>query len=138
NVDTIEGCSILLKREVLEKVGLFDPIYFAYWEDTDLSFRIRRHGYKLLYVPQAKIWHKIGVSWDSYFSYFVIYHYMVRNRLIFVWRFASTLQKVTFTICFLFYLLVNIVLMVFKEDSKTSKEGLKAINDGIHDFKSVK
>jgi GT2 family glycosyltransferase len=138
NVDTIEGCSILLKREVLEKVGLFDPIYFAYWEDTDLSFRIRRHGYKLLYVPQAKIWHKIGVSWDSYFSYFVIYHYMVRNRLIFVWRFASTLQKVTFTICFLFYLLINIVLMVFKEDSKTSKEGLKAINDGIHDFKSVK
>ncbi|MBI4814148.1 MAG: glycosyltransferase family 2 protein [Methanobacterium sp.] len=136
-VDTIEGCSILFKREVLEKVGLFDPVYFAYWEDTDLCFRIRKNGYKLLYVPQARIWHKIGVSWDSYFSYFVIYHYLVRNRLIFMWRFASRLQKTTFTIFFIFYLLANIILMLIKEDLETSKEGLRAISDGINDFRNL-
>lgn len=136
-VDTIEGCSILFKREVLEKVGLFDPLYFAYWEDTDLCFRIRKNGYKLLYAPQARIWHKIGVSWDSYFSYFVIYHYMVRNRLIFMWRFASRLQKITFTIFFIFYLLANIILMLFKEDLKTSKEGLRAIYNGLKDFRHL-
>ncbi len=135
-VDTIEGCSIMFKREVLKTVGLFDPIYFAYWEDTDLCFRIRENGYELLYVPQAQIWHKIGVSWDSYFSYFVIYHYMVRNRLIFMWRFASRLQKTTFTIFFIFYLLANIILMLLKEDLGTSKKGLRAIFDGINDFRN--
>jgi len=136
-VDTIEGCSILLKTGVLEKVGLFDPLYFAYWEDTDLSFRIRQNGYQLLYVPQAKIWHKVGVSWDSYFSYFVIYHYMVRNRLIFMRRFASRLQKITFTLFFIFYILANIILMLFKEDLKTSKEGLRAIYNGLKDFRHL-
>lgn len=136
-VDTIEGCSILLKTGVLQKVGLFDPLYFAYWEDTDLSFRIRQNGYQLLYVPHARIWHKVGVSWDSYFSYFVIYHYLVRNRLIFMWRFASRLQIITFTLFFIFYILANIILMLFKEDLKTSKEGLMAIYNGLNDFKHL-
>jgi GT2 family glycosyltransferase len=134
-VDTIEGCSILLKTGVLEKVGLFDPLYFAYWEDTDLCFRIRQNGYQLLYIPQARIWHKVGVSWDSYFSYFVIYHYLVRNRLIFMRRFASPLQKITFTIFFIFYVLANLIFMFFKEDLNTSREGLNAIYNGLNDFK---
>ncbi|MDO5836488.1 MAG: glycosyltransferase family 2 protein [Methanobacterium sp.] len=137
-VDTIEGCSILLKTEILQEVGLFDPLYFAYWEDTDLSFRIRQQGYELLYVPQAMIWHKIGVSWDSYFSYFVIYHYLVRNRLIFMWRFASALQKTTFTIFFIFYLILNVLIMVFKEDLTNSKKGFQGIIHGILDFRKVK
>lgn len=136
-VDTIEGCSLLLKTEVLQEVGLFDPVYFAYWEDTDLCFRIRKEGYQLSYVPQSKIWHKIGVSWDSYFSYFVIYHYLVRNRLLFMWRFASPLQKTTFTVFFGFYLLANIVLILIKEDMETSKEGLKAMYRGIKDFNKI-
>lgn len=137
-VDTIEGCSILFKKEVLKKVGLFDPVYFAYWEDTDLCFRIRIEGYKLLYVPQAKIWHKIGVSWDSYFSYFVIYHYMIRNRLIFMWRFASPLQKTTFLVFFFFYLLLNVILMLVKEDWATFKKGINAIYNGLRDFRNIK
>jgi len=135
-VDTIEGCSIFFKSEVLKKVGLFDPVYFAYWEDTDLCFRMRKNGYKLLYVPQAMIWHKIGVNWDSYFSYFVIYHYIVRNRLIFIWRFASTLQKATFILYFFFYLLLNIILMLVKENWSTFIEGFKAIKNGIKDFRA--
>lgn len=135
-VDTIEGCSILFKSEVLKKVGLFDPIYFAYWEDTDLCFRMRKNGYKLLYVPQARIWHKIGVKWDSYFSYFVIYHYLVRNRLIFMSRYASSLQKTVFSVYFVFYILANLLLMGLTQKRKTSKEGFKAVMDGIRDFRA--
>ncbi|MDI6645268.1 MAG: glycosyltransferase family 2 protein [Methanobacteriaceae archaeon] len=132
--DKIDGSCMLIKKEVIEKVGMFDPIYFAYWEEADLCVRIKNAGYKLVYVPKARIWHKIGVSWDTYFSYFIIYHFLVRNRLIFIWRYASTFQKIVFSGFFIIYLLFNIVLMLIKEDINTSKEGLKAIKDGIRDF----
>lgn len=132
--DKIDGSCMLIKRNVIEKVGMFDPVYFAYWEEADLCVRIKNAGYKLLYAPKAHVWHKIGVTWDTYFNYFIIYHYLVRNRLIFMWRYASKFQKIVFTCFFAFYLLFNIVLMFTKEDWNTSKEGLKAIKNGLNDF----
>lgn len=47
----------LAKREVLDKTGLFNPIYFNYGEDMDLSFRIYGQGYTLVNVPQAVAYH---------------------------------------------------------------------------------
>lgn len=136
--DKVEGCCMLLKTDVIKEVGVFDPVYFAYWEETDLCMRIHNKGFKLLYVPKSVIWHKIGMNWSNYFSYFVIYHYLVRNRLIFIWRYASNLQKICFTPFFSVYLLINIITMFIREDLKTSKEGLNAIKDGIKDFKNIK
>jgi GT2 family glycosyltransferase len=61
NTDYISGCAMLIRRSVLENVGMFDPVYFpAYSEDADLSTRIKRAGYRLVYVPQAKLWHKVS------------------------------------------------------------------------------
>jgi GT2 family glycosyltransferase len=135
--DKVEGCCMLLKTDVIRKVGMFDPTYFAYWEETDLCMRIKNAGFKLLYVPEAKIWHKIGMNWDNYFSYFVIYHYLVRNRLIFIWRYASNVQKTIFSIYFFFYLMGNIVLMLVKEDRENFKDVFKAIKNGIKGFKEI-
>lgn len=137
-VDKLDGSCMLIRREVIDKVGMFDPVYFAYWEEADLCVRIRNTGFKLKYAPKACIWHKIGVTWDTYFSYFIIYHYLVRNRLIFMWRYASSFQKIVFSIYFAFYLLFNIILMFIKEDWNASKEGLKAIKNGNYDFISGK
>ncbi|MEK7729197.1 MAG: glycosyltransferase family 2 protein [candidate division KSB1 bacterium] len=63
DTDYLTGCTMLIRREVLERVGLFDPIYFpAYTEDADLCVRAQRAGYRLLYAPQAKVWHKVSSS----------------------------------------------------------------------------
>jgi GT2 family glycosyltransferase len=63
DTEYISGCAMLLKRNALERAGMFDPAYFpAYSEDADLSVRIKRLGYRLVYVPQAKLWHKISSS----------------------------------------------------------------------------
>jgi GT2 family glycosyltransferase len=128
---------MLIKKEAIEKIGMFDPIYFAYWEEADLCVRIKNAGFKLLYAPKAQIWHKIGVSWDTYFSYFIIYHYLVRNRLIFMFRYTSKFQKIVFICFFVIYLLFNIILMFIKEDITTSKEGLRAIKEGITNFSMI-
>ena len=67
--DTIEeteyvtGCAFLVKREVIERVGMFDPVYFpAYTEDADWTARILQAGFKAMYAPQAKLWHKVSSS----------------------------------------------------------------------------
>jgi len=59
----ISGCAMLIKREVIEKVGYFDEVYSpAYGEDIDYSMRVRQAGYKLVVVPNAILWHKVSQS----------------------------------------------------------------------------
>ncbi|MBN2002113.1 MAG: glycosyltransferase family 2 protein [Anaerolineae bacterium] len=61
-LDYIWGQAVLIRRSVIEKVGNFDPVFFMYYEDCDFCRRAAAAGFKLLYVPQARIWHKIGFS----------------------------------------------------------------------------
>lgn len=57
----VTGCAMLFRRKVLEDVGMFDPVYHPiYSEDADLSERARRAGYKLVYVPKGRMWHKVS------------------------------------------------------------------------------
>ena len=56
-VDALMGGAFLVKREVFEKVGGFNPNMFLYYEDIDLSLRIRDLGYKLHYVGTSEVYH---------------------------------------------------------------------------------
>ena len=48
----------LYRREMLDRVGLFDSDYFAYYEDADLAWRARRAGWRCMYVPAARVLHR--------------------------------------------------------------------------------
>lgn len=61
-VDAISGSFFLTRRSILDKVGLFDEDYWLYAEDLDLSFRIKKAGYKIMYVPRVCVVHFKGVS----------------------------------------------------------------------------
>jgi len=61
-VDYATGCAMLVKREVFDRVGMFDPAFFMYHEDYDFSAQVRRGGYRIVYVPQAVMWHKVSAS----------------------------------------------------------------------------
>lgn len=61
-VDSIVGAFMLLRKSVLDQVGLFDADYFMYAEDIDLCYRIKQAGFKVMYVPQVKIIHLKGIS----------------------------------------------------------------------------
>ena len=60
-VEIISGAFMMLKREVVEKVGTFDEDYFMYCEDTDLSYRMLKAGYHNYYLP-TQILHYMGES----------------------------------------------------------------------------
>ncbi|MBI5123435.1 glycosyltransferase family 2 protein [Candidatus Roizmanbacteria bacterium] len=61
-VDSVVGAFMFIKKSVLEKVGYFDEEYFLYGEDIDLCFRVKKAGFKVMYVPEVKIMHVKGVS----------------------------------------------------------------------------
>ena len=61
-VNFVTGCAFFIKREVIEKIGLLDETFFCYSEDADWSLRAVKAGYKGLYVPSSRIWHKIGMA----------------------------------------------------------------------------
>jgi len=56
-VPRVIGSAMLIKRKVFEKVGLFDPIYFCYHEETDLCRRARYHGFKIGVGTKSKVYH---------------------------------------------------------------------------------
>ena len=61
-VDYVPGCSMLVRRELFERVGYLDPKYFVYYDETDWCIRAQRAGYRVLYAPRAKVWHKVSAS----------------------------------------------------------------------------
>lgn len=68
----LAGSCMLLKRKIIDKIGLFDEKYFMYWEEVDLSFRIKNEGYKLVSTTKTSIIRKENSSERSanaiYFS----------------------------------------------------------------------
>ena len=61
-VDHMLGATMMLRREVIQQVGLFDEQFFMYCEEIDWSMRIRRAGWAILCVPTAHITHLEGQS----------------------------------------------------------------------------
>jgi GT2 family glycosyltransferase len=63
-VDWVSGAAMLLRRKALEEIGLLDERFFMYCEDVDICYRLNRAGWKVYYVPEARVTHHIGVSSD--------------------------------------------------------------------------
>jgi GT2 family glycosyltransferase len=74
------GAAVLLAREYLERVGLFEASYFLYYEDFDLSWRGRAQGWRYLYVPESVVRHVHSAS--SVEGSRLFQHYDERNRLL--------------------------------------------------------
>lgn len=83
-VDWVSGCAILVRRGLLRDVGMLDERFYYYWEETEWCLRARRKNWRIVNVPQAKLWHK-GVRRDYTPTPNVTY-YNTRNRLLFMMK----------------------------------------------------
>ncbi len=79
--DFVTGAAIMIKKEVLEKVGLFDEKYFLYLEDVDLCLRAKKAGFKILYIPGAEVFHENAKS--TGLGSPIQDYYITRNRMYF-------------------------------------------------------
>jgi N-acetylglucosaminyl-diphospho-decaprenol L-rhamnosyltransferase len=62
NCDWVPGCYFLVRKEVIDQVGLFDPRYFLYYEEIDLCFAAKRRGWHVTYYPYTSVVHLGGES----------------------------------------------------------------------------
>lgn len=89
--DFATGACMLIKREVIDKVGIFDERYFLYLEDLEYSVRAKRAGWGIVFDPSIFLWHKVsqssGVGSDLN-DYFI-----TRNRLLFGMTYAGFRAK---------------------------------------------
>lgn len=75
-----KGACMLIKRKVLERTGLFDKDFYAYFEDTDLCIRIWLSGHKIIYMPSATVYHKGGGGSRQMMQSYILYH-AYKNRI---------------------------------------------------------
>jgi hypothetical protein len=78
----VTGGAMFLRAEALRRVGLFDPRYFAYYEDLDLSVRLWEAGYRLVYAPEAVLYHKFSASLGGDSPQKIALFYRNRLRLV--------------------------------------------------------
>lgn len=64
-VDYVCGAALFMHRSVPQTIGLLEPNYFLFWEETDFCFRARKAGFEIWTAPAAKIWHKVSSSFTG-------------------------------------------------------------------------
>ena len=108
--DYLTGAFLLVKRYVIEKIGLIPDVYFMYWEDVDWCMSMRKAGFRLCYEPNALITHKVSTSTKKlpYFSISMEY----KGARIFIKRWIKGLRKPTAHFFRFIYFLRRIVYMV--------------------------
>ncbi|MBI2018544.1 glycosyltransferase [Candidatus Daviesbacteria bacterium] len=113
------GCIWMVERKVIEKIGGYDEDYFIPYEDLDFSFRARMAGFKILFVPTARAWHK-GIK-STFISPLIDYigirnkeraYRVSRNKIIFMRKNAPLLNFLIFIFVINpIYLLVHSILI---------------------------
>ena len=89
------GCCVLVSRELIARIGQLDESFFIYTEDADWSIRARRAGYRIMYEPRARIWHKLSVSTGGHLSFFKLKNKAFSNFRFFA-RYARWYHWLTF------------------------------------------
>ena len=120
------GAAMLLKREVIEKVGALADNFFIYYEELDWSARIRRAGYRIYYQPSALIYHKESITMGKESALKAYYHN--RNRILFMRRNSTGFQ---FSLFFVFLVIAIIPKTILKYTFKGQFEHLKSLFRGI-------
>ena len=135
SIDWITGCAFMIRTEVLKKVGVLKQDFFIYYEDVDLSFRIKEAGYALAYEASSVVYHKTGMSHKSkeklkegYLNPKV--HYLnARNRLFVLKEYTQKIAIPTVILYQIIYFFGISFYFIFR----CRWQKLKAWNNGIKD-----
>ncbi|HEX2534615.1 MAG TPA: glycosyltransferase family 2 protein [Chitinophagaceae bacterium] len=95
------GCAMMVKREVIEKVGMFPETFFIYYEEWDWSTRIHKAGYKIYYQAKGLIFHKESITMGKQSAIKVYFH--TRNRILYMRRNTNILQFLVFITFFMLF-----------------------------------
>ena len=123
------GAAMLIRREVIESVGLMPECYFLYYEEMDWCYMMRKAGYNLWVFPETIILHKESMSIGAASPLKLFY--MTRNRLLFAKRNRKGLTRL---IAISYQLLIVIPVRFFNSVFIGKFDSAKAIAKGVFSF----
>ncbi|WP_181833170.1 glycosyltransferase family 2 protein [Bacillus taeanensis] len=132
--DFITGCSLLVKAELIQQIGMLDDDFFMYYEDAEWSLRAKKNGWKLVYVPESIVWHKVGSSTgrEKKDHSPIIEYYDIRNNIFFIKKVYSNAEKIIPTFTIVLKLVKKHVRLVISQETR-KKEKLAMIYQGLYD-----
>lgn len=95
-LDFYSGCAVMIRTDLLKRLGGFDPQYFYYVEDVDLGYRVRRAGYLVASESTAVIYHKEGASVGGNTANPLTAFYQTRNTILFIRKHGQWYHRLVF------------------------------------------
>jgi len=124
-VNFLTGCMVLFRANIMEYIGTENEKFFLYLEDIEFSARIIKKGYKLLYVSESIIYHKVIGEYDNILKLY----YSVRNRLLLINLMNKGINKIISNIYFM--LVINCKLLYW---SVSKRNFYRAASKGLKDY----
>ncbi len=137
-VDWVTGCAFFTRTAILKETGLLAENLFIYFEDVDLSFRIKNAGYKLIYHPDSVIYHIAGMSNKNSvkgkegFVNPIVHYLNFRNRIWLLKKYTSSLKVVTVVLFNFFYIIAVMAYFVARFRFIKLKTVIRAVKDGLN------
>ena len=107
-VDHAPACCLLVRKEVFVRIGKMDDRYFVYLDDTDFCFRAKRAGLTLIYLPTAKLLHKVSTLTGGPDSEFSV-RYRTRNQIYFMLKHFGPWRAIYYLPAFQLYQLTKLL-----------------------------
>ncbi|HEY9533755.1 MAG TPA: glycosyltransferase family 2 protein [Mucilaginibacter sp.] len=141
HADWVTGCCALFRNTALQKSGLLNKQFFLYYEDVDLSFRLRECGYELHYLPGCKMYHEAGASAtvkkkEGNLSP-IIHYYICRNH---IWVLRRYGKPLLYPINLLYngaYYLALLAYFILRGRKQKAGFLIKGIKDGFFTAKNL-
>jgi len=125
------GAAMMLKREVVNKVGFMPECYFLYYEELDWSMMINRAGYEIWYEPASTIYHKESQSTGQNSP--LRTYYITRNRLLLVKRNYTGMKK---CLAYIYLQMIVAIRDILRFIIKGRTDLIKATVKGLQDFRN--
>ncbi|MCI1647125.1 MAG: glycosyltransferase family 2 protein [Bacteroides sp.] len=129
-VEVMHGAAMMLRREVIEDVGMMSEVYFLFYEEFDWSYRILKRHYKIWYEPASVVFHKEGqtIRLETPFREY----YLTRGRVLFARRNLGGFYKIA-SCCYLAGIVMtrNMVKYLFHSKWKMLKATVAGTFSGL-------
>lgn len=128
NIFYAAGTVMIIKKNALDLVGLFDESFGMHWEDTDLSWRIRLAGYNIISIPKSIVYHKGSRTMSANVKKPVISWYIRKNRIAGLIKNYNAINTIIYVAGILFiYLILFLKELVFERRPLLAMSSVSAI-----------
>lgn len=131
-VSFVTGCALLVKAEVVRRIGLLDEVFFFGFEDLDWCVRAKKEGFKALYVPSAVVWHREGYVTKKNLGKPVKDFYYVKNSVILARKHLQARHWPLYTLSLMRYLAYRTAGYVVRREPQRIKALYRGLWSGCN------